>query len=73
MDIIRASSSMLDPSRLENNFELFGLDFMLDSELNVWLIEVNSNPSLALSCPLVSCLIPNLIENTLEYCCIDLG
>jgi len=25
--------------------ELFGYDFMVDSELNIWLIEINSSPS----------------------------
>lgn len=45
-DAIRASSGGIDPEKLGNNFELFGLDFMIDEQLNVWLIEVNSNPCL---------------------------
>jgi hypothetical protein len=64
---MRASAGTLDPQRLENNFELFGLDFMIDSDLKVWLIEVNSNPCLELSCPLLDQIIPNLIENVLQY------
>ena len=28
-------------------FELVGVDLMLDSELNVWLMEMNASPSLA--------------------------
>jgi len=27
-------------------FELFGLDFILDSELNLWFIECNASPVL---------------------------
>lgn len=65
-DIIKASINFLDQDRLENNFEIFGLDFMIDSDLKLWLIEVNSNPCLELSCPILSQIIPNLIENVLE-------
>jgi hypothetical protein len=38
IDIMKASANYLDPNRLSNNFELFGLDFMIDSSFNVWLI-----------------------------------
>ena len=30
----------------KNSFEFFGYDFMVDEDLNVWLIEVNSSPSM---------------------------
>lgn len=43
---MKASANYLDPESLANNFELFGLDFMIDEKLKVWLIEVNSNPCL---------------------------
>lgn len=65
-DSMRACSGGVDPNKLGNNFEIFGLDFMIDAHLDVWLIEVNTNPCLELSCPLLSCLIPKMIENTLE-------
>jgi len=29
---------------------VFGLDFMIDEDFKVWLIEVNTNPCLELSC-----------------------
>ena len=46
LDAIKATYAQLDPKRLEHNFELLGLDFMIDSKFNVWLIEVNTNPCL---------------------------
>lgn len=45
-DSIKATYSLLDPERKQHNFELFGLDYMLDQYLNVYLIEVNTNPCL---------------------------
>ena len=30
----------------KNTHELFGYDFMIDSNYKVWLIEVNSSPSM---------------------------
>jgi tubulin monoglycylase TTLL3/8 len=48
-------------------FKLFGLDFMIDDNFKVWLIEVNTNPCLALSCPLLSRIIPPLVENVLRF------
>jgi hypothetical protein len=56
----------LDPKKLDNSFELFGLDFMIDEEFKVYLIEVNTNPCLELSSTLLARLIPNMIENVLR-------
>jgi len=36
----------IDPQRRKFCFELFGYDFILDEDFNVWLIEVNTNPCL---------------------------
>lgn len=33
---------------LVNCFELFGCDFVIDAELNVFLLEINSDPSMSL-------------------------
>lgn len=45
-------------------FELFGLDFMIDQAMKLWLIEVNTNPCLAHECSRVlGKLIPKLLDN----------
>ncbi len=49
-DIIKSNYLTLDNNRMRNNFEIFGLDFMIDKEFKPWLIEVNYNPCLEVNC-----------------------
>ena len=65
-DAIRAAYLIVDPSRREHNFEIFGLDFMIDNNFNPWLIECNTNPCLELSSPLLAKLIPSMLDNALR-------
>ncbi|XP_052083344.1 protein polyglycylase TTLL10-like isoform X3 [Mytilus californianus] len=46
-------------------FDLFGLDFMVDSDLKVWLIEINVNPSLAVTCGAQKEVVPGVVEESL--------
>jgi tubulin monoglycylase TTLL3/8 len=39
---------------------------MIDDNFNTWLIEVNTNPCLELSCPLLARIIPAMVENALK-------
>lgn len=43
-------------------FEIFGYDFIVDDEFKVWLIEVNTNPCIELSSPLLKSIIPRMIS-----------
>ncbi|EGR31385.1 tubulin-tyrosine ligase family protein, putative [Ichthyophthirius multifiliis] len=65
-ETICAAFTKIDPKKRSFSFELFGYDFMLDDNLNVQLLEINTNPSLTVSCNLMSRLIHNLIENTVR-------
>ena len=47
-------------------FELFGFDFLVDSEYRTWLVEVNTNPCLETSSPLLEKLIPRMINDALK-------
>jgi D-alanine-D-alanine ligase-like ATP-grasp enzyme len=51
-DCFRAVWGKIDPFKRINTFEVFGLDFMMDEDFRVYLIEVNNNPSLELASPL---------------------
>jgi hypothetical protein len=44
-------------------FELFGYDFMIDSEYRVWLIEINTNPAIEEASPLLQVLLPRMIDD----------
>lgn len=63
-DSFRAVIDSIDKERLRNTFELFGYDFMIDENFRVYLIEVNTNPCLEVCCPLLSRIIPEVIDNT---------
>ncbi len=47
-------------------FELFGFDFMVDENLKVWLIEVNTNPCLEESGSLLQMVLPRMIDHMLQ-------
>ena len=47
----------------EKCFEIFGYDFMFDFELNPFLIEINTNPGLEISSPLIQKLVPRMIDD----------
>ena len=44
-------------------FEIFGYDFMIDIDLNPFLIEINTNPGLEISSPLIEKLVPRMIDD----------
>jgi len=65
-DCVRATWDKIDPRRKINCFEIYGLDFMLDAEFKVYLIEVNTNPCLDMSSPLLARMLPQMIDNALR-------
>ena len=67
-DTFRATYKVMAPTRtLEHHtFEILGYDFMLDEDFKVYLIEVNTNPCLETTCPLLSKLITDLVDSGLR-------
>ncbi|ELT95483.1 hypothetical protein CAPTEDRAFT_220981 [Capitella teleta] len=46
-------------------FDLYGLDFMIDSQMKVNLIEINVNPSLSTNCETLRDVIPGVVRESL--------
>jgi len=61
MESFDAIKDKIDRNNRKACFEVFGFDFMIDSSFNVWLIEINTNPCLEESSPLLEKLIPRMI------------
>ena len=45
------------------SFELFGYDFIVDNEYNPWLLEINNNPGLSISSPVIEKIIPRMMDD----------
>ena len=44
-------------------FELFGYDFIVDREFNPWILEINNNPGLSISSPVIEKIIPRMMDD----------
>ena len=47
-------------------FEIFGFDFMIDCDFEPFLIEINTNPGLEESSPLIKMLVPRMLDDALR-------
>ena len=56
----------INPLGRKYTFEIFGFDFMLDCNFEPFLIEVNSNPGLEESSPLIKKLVPRMLDDALR-------
>jgi hypothetical protein len=56
----------LDPNKRNGCFEILGYDFMVDNDMTVWLIEVNTNPCLDESSSLLKSLLPRILDDAFK-------
>lgn len=54
---------LCESTGLQCSFEMLGFDFMVDSNLNVWLIEINSSPSMKYATPVHRVLVPQVMRD----------
>jgi hypothetical protein len=58
--------SKFNPEWRKGCFEILGFDFMIDADLTVWLIEVNTNPCLEESSGLLKILLPRMLDDAFK-------
>ena len=44
-------------------FEIFGYDFIIDNDFKPWILEINDNPGLCISSPVIEKLIPRMLDD----------
>jgi hypothetical protein len=62
----KAIKSKINANERTFSFEIFGYDFIMDSEFNIYLLEINTNPGLEESSPLIKILVPRMIDDALR-------
>jgi hypothetical protein len=68
----RAVINKINTNNRKYSFEVFGYDFIMDSEFNVFLLEVNTNPGLEESSPLIKSLVPRMLDDALRLTIDDI-
>ncbi len=63
---MRAGKEKINKNNRNYQFEIFGYDFMLDEDFNVFLIEINTNPGLEESSPWIKIIIPRMLDDALR-------
>ncbi|EGR26880.1 tubulin-tyrosine ligase family protein, putative [Ichthyophthirius multifiliis] len=66
IDAVKNKISGINNNFKGNQFEIFGYDFIIDQQLNPWLIEVNTNPCIEESSLLLKQLIPRMIDDAFK-------
>lgn len=65
--IVTFQSAQKFVSSRKNSFCVFGYDFMIDEDLNVWLIEVNTSPSMDTSTKVTERMVPAFQRDIVKW------
>jgi len=63
---MRSAKYKINKNRRNYQFEIFGYDFMMDSDFNIFLIEINTNPGLEESSPWIKIIVPRMLDDALR-------
>jgi hypothetical protein len=67
-----AVKDSINSNNRKNCFEIFGFDFIIDKNLDISILEVNTNPGLEESSPLIRQLVPRMIDDALKLTIDDI-
>ena len=56
----------INKNRRNYQFEIFGYDFMLDEDFNLFLIEINDDPGIEESSPWIQIIVPRMLDDALR-------
>ena len=63
---MRSVKDKINKNGYNYQFEIFGYDFMLDNDFNIYLIEINTNPGLEESSPWIKVIVPRMLDDALR-------
>lgn len=63
IDSLLSVRKTINPNGRKQCFELFGYDFLIDEDLRVWLIEINTNPYLGTPNKDMEILVPQMLDD----------
>ena len=63
---MRSARFKINKNNRNYQFEIFGYDFMLDNDFNLFLIEINTNPGLEESSPWIKVIVPRMLDDALR-------
>ena len=63
---MRSVRDKINRNNRNYQFEIFGYDFMMDKDFNLFLIEINTNPGLEESSPWIKLIVPRMLDDALR-------
>ena len=63
---MKCAKDQINKNNRRFQFEIFGYDFMLDANFNLFLIEINTNPGIEESSPWIKIIVPRMLDDALR-------
>ena len=63
---MRSAKDKINKNDRNFQFEIYGYDFMMDKDFNLFLIEINTNPGLEESSPWIKLIVPRMLDDALR-------